>query len=153
MGKLFASTALTTGDRLSAETRNNRRWRENVATAGNSRKAYRFRRSEIRQHHPLDACGTAEQQRYRAVPATSNISIRLLLTTADNSPLLGSNTALGGSLLMDVAIPALAAFVAACATKVTSLNAGSSYFYQFVAGNVLRAMSAPSRPAGCRRRH
>ena len=79
---------------------------------------------------PLSSSDTAD------TPANSNISIRLLLTTADNSPLLGSNTALGGSLLMDVAIPALAAFDGSVRHKVTGLSAGTTYFYQFVAGNV-----------------
>lgn len=69
-------------------------------------------------------------------PAGSHTSIRLLLTSTDNSALLGSNAALGGTLLMDQTIPAYASFDGSIRHKVSGLAAGSTYFYQFVAGNV-----------------
>ena len=70
------------------------------------------------------------------LPAGTQTTIRLLLTSTDNSAALGSNTALSGSLLMDQAIPAYAAFDGSIRHKVTGLNASTTYFYQFVAGNV-----------------
>ena len=70
------------------------------------------------------------------LPAGTQTTIRLLLTSTDNSAALGSNNALSGSLLMDQAIPAYAAFDGSIRHKVTGLNANTTYFYQFVAGNV-----------------
>ena len=79
---------------------------------------------------PLSLSDTA------TLPAGTQTTIRLLLTSADNSAALGSNAALSGSLLMDQAIPAYAAFDGSIRHKVTGLNANTTYFYQFVAGNV-----------------
>lgn len=70
-----------------------------------------------------------------ATPA-SDTSIRLLLTAADNAALLGTNTALSGTLLMDQTVPAYAGFDGSVRHKVTGLSANTTYFYQFVAGNV-----------------
>ena len=79
---------------------------------------------------PLSLSDTA------TLPAGTQTTIRLLLTSTDNSAALGGNTALSGSLLMDQAIPAYAAFDGSIRHKVTGLNANTTYFYQFVAGNV-----------------
>lgn len=79
---------------------------------------------------PLSLSDTA------TVPLGSHTSIRLLLTSADNSALLGSNAALSGALLMDQVIPTYASFDGSIRHKVSGLNAGNTYFYQFVAGNV-----------------
>lgn len=79
---------------------------------------------------PLSLSDTA------TLPANAQTTIRLLLTSADNNSALGSNAALTGNLLLDQAIPAYAAFDGSIRHKLTGLNAGTTYFYQFVAGNV-----------------
>jgi alkaline phosphatase D len=69
---------------------------------------------------PLSLSDTA------TLPAGTQTTIRLLLTSADNSAALGSNAALSGSLLMDQAIPAYAAFDGSIRHKVTGLNANTT---------------------------
>ncbi|MES2117152.1 MAG: alkaline phosphatase D family protein, partial [Pseudomonadota bacterium] len=81
----------------------------------------------------------------------NDVAIRLVLTATDNSALLGSNAALSGSLLVDEQLPLQAQFDNTVRHKVTGLTAGTTYFYQFVAGdvrsNVGRCKTAPAADA------
>ncbi len=97
----------------------------------------------------------------RAVPAASDgvaavsgkaeVTLRLLLTASDNSALLGSNAALNGSMLSDVRLPLNPEFDNTIRHKVTGLQPGQTYYYQFVAGdvrsNVGRCKTAPAATA------
>ncbi len=83
-----------------------------------------------------------------AAPAGNDVSIRLIVTAADNSAALGSNTALTGTTIVDTRLPLLASFDNTIRNKVTGLQAGQTYFYQFIAGdvrsNVGRFKTAPA---------
>jgi alkaline phosphatase D len=83
----------------------------------------------------------------RAVPAdlsdaaTANagadFSIRLRVTAADNSALLGvDNAKLAGDLVVDAAVPVQARFDNTLRHNITGLAPGATYYYQFVAGDV-----------------
>ncbi|WP_374349785.1 alkaline phosphatase [Chitinimonas sp.] len=83
--------------------------------------------------------------------AAVNLSVRVLLTDADNSAALGSNAALVGNLLQDVTVPCYAQYDNTVRHKITGLAAGKTYFYQFVAGDVRskvgRFKTAPAQDA------
>ncbi|MDA7416657.1 alkaline phosphatase D family protein [Xenophilus arseniciresistens] len=83
----------------------------------------------------------------RAVPAdahdvdtvaslTADFSIRLQVTAADNAPALGGSAALAGTLVLDVAVPVQAQWDHTVRHRVTGLEAGRTYYYQFIAGDV-----------------
>ena len=86
-----------------------------------------------------------------AAPSGSDAAIRLIVTAADNSAALGSNSALTGSTVVDTTLPVQAQFDNTVRHKVTGLNAGTVYYYQFVAGdtrsNVGRCKTAPAADA------
>lgn len=83
--------------------------------------------------------------------AGNDVSIRLVVTAADNSSALGSNAALSGTAVVDTRLPVLASFDNTVRNKVTGLQPGTVYFYQFVAGdvrsNVGRFKTAPAAGA------
>lgn len=72
--------------------------------------------------------------------STVSVAIQLNITTADplgaNSASLGSNAALTGVTLPTVAVPAYGDFDGTVRHKLTGLEAGKVYYYQFVAGTV-----------------
>lgn len=82
----------------------------------------------------------------RVVPSTaddvltastaSDFSIRLIVSASDNASLLGSNQALGGSYVVDARIPVLARWDHTVRNKVTGLQPATTYYYQFVAGEL-----------------
>lgn len=92
----------------------------------------------------------------RVVPSTltdikdssTSTAIKLQVTTADNSGSFGSNAALTGTLIADVTVPAYGDFDGTVRHKLTGLTAGTTYFYQFIAGdvrsNVGRFKTAPA---------
>jgi alkaline phosphatase D len=86
-----------------------------------------------------------------AAPSGADASIRLIVTAADNSAALGSNAALSGAAVVDTTLPVQAQFDNTVRHKVTGLNPGSVYYYQFVAGdsrsNVGRCKTAPAADA------
>ncbi|MBA5607974.1 alkaline phosphatase D family protein [Duganella sp. FT3S] len=86
-----------------------------------------------------------------AAPSGNDVSIRLIVTSTDNSSLLGSNAALAGALVVDTQLPVQAQYDNTVRNKVTGLTAGTTYFYQFVAGdvrsNVGRFKTAPAADA------
>ncbi|MDE2429904.1 MAG: alkaline phosphatase D family protein, partial [Burkholderiales bacterium] len=81
----------------------------------------------------------------------NDVTVRLIVTTADNNALLGSNKALNGTLVVDTTVQVLASFDNTIRNKVTGLQAGQTYFYQFIAGdvrsNVGRFKTAPAAGA------
>jgi alkaline phosphatase D len=97
----------------------------------------------------------------RAVPASADnvavvaggadASIRLVVTSADNSKALGSNAALSGTTVADVSLPLQAQYDNTVRHKLTGLSAATTYYYQFVAGdnrsNVGRFKTAPAADA------
>lgn len=72
----------------------------------------------------------------RTDPAGKDISIRLRVTAADNAGQLGGNAALTGTLVVDATIPVYARYDHTIRHKVSGLESGKTYFYQFVAGDV-----------------
>jgi alkaline phosphatase D len=66
----------------------------------------------------------------------TDVTIRLVVTAADNSALLGSNTALSGTALADLAVPAYADYDGTIRHKLTGLSPATTYYYQFTAGAV-----------------
>jgi alkaline phosphatase D len=87
-----------------------------------------------------------------ATAATAgDVTVRLILTDADNSAALGSNTLLTGTLVLDTTVPAYAQYDNTIRHKVEGLGAGKTYFYQFIAGdvrsNVGRFKTAPAMDA------
>jgi phosphodiesterase/alkaline phosphatase D-like protein len=83
--------------------------------------------------------------------ATTDVAVTLRVTAADNSGSLGSNTALTGTLVAEVAVPAYADYDGTIRHKLTGLAAGTTYYYQFQAGAVLsnvgRFKTAPAASA------
>ncbi|HET8731161.1 MAG TPA: alkaline phosphatase D family protein [Moraxellaceae bacterium] len=71
------------------------------------------------------------------VAASVDAAITLQVTAADNSASLGSTTALTGTLVANVAVPAYFDFDGTVRHKLTGLAPDTVYFYQFVAGTVL----------------
>jgi len=86
-----------------------------------------------------------------AAAAGNDVAIRLVMTAADNSASLGSNKALSGDTVVDTTLPLQAQYDNTVRHKVTGLNAGTVYYYQFVAGdtrsNVGRCKTAPATDA------
>jgi len=72
----------------------------------------------------------------RSDAAGKDFSIKLRVTATDNAGLLGSNTALNGALAVDATIPVYARYDHTIRHKVSGLESGKTYFYQFVAGDV-----------------
>jgi len=76
------------------------------------------------------------------------VAVRLLVVAIDNTGALGSNTALAGTPIVDASLPLKAEFDNTVRHKVTGLQAGKVYFYQFIAGdvrsNVGRFKTAPA---------
>ena len=70
------------------------------------------------------------------VTGKAEVSVRLLVTAADNGASLGSNAVLTGSTVVDVQLALNPEFDNTIRHKVTGLQAGQTYFYQFVAGDV-----------------
>lgn len=66
----------------------------------------------------------------------ANVAVRLLVSAFDNSASLGSAAGLQGTPIVDVRLPLSAEFDNTLRHKVTGLNAGQTYFYQFIAGSV-----------------
>ncbi|WP_308447406.1 alkaline phosphatase D family protein [Parachitinimonas caeni] len=97
----------------------------------------------------------------RVVPASAddvltastdtNVSIRLIVSDADHSSKLGSNSAIDGNLVVDTTVPAYAMYDNTVRSKITNLAAGKVYFYQFIAGDVRsrvgRFKTAPAKDA------
>lgn len=74
--------------------------------------------------------------------SSTDIAIHLRVTEADNSSALGSNTPLVGALiagsrLLGVTVPAYAEFDNTVRHKLTGLEPGKVYYYQFMAGTEL----------------
>jgi alkaline phosphatase D len=86
-----------------------------------------------------------------AVASGADASIRLVVTSADNSKALGSNAALSGATVADVVLPLQAQYDNTVRHKLTGLTASTTYYYQFVAGdnrsNVGRFKTAPAADA------
>ena len=97
----------------------------------------------------------------RVVPLTADdvsttaglrdVSIRLRVTDGDNRAALGSNAALTGTILVDSLVPVRAEYDCTVRNKVTGLQPGRLYYYQFIAGDVRsrvgRFRTAPARGA------
>jgi alkaline phosphatase D len=66
----------------------------------------------------------------------SDVSIQLLVTAADNASLLGTNHALQGAMVVNAPVPAYARYDNTVRNVVTGLNPATTYYYQFVAGDV-----------------
>lgn len=83
-----------------------------------------------------------------AIASGNAVSIRLQVTSADNSASLGTNKALTGTLVADVTVAAKPEYDNTIRHKLTGLNAGQYYYYQFIAGdvrsNVGRFKTAPA---------
>jgi alkaline phosphatase D len=87
-----------------------------------------------------------------ATPAgKAEVSVRITVTAADNGAKLGGNTALAGDLVVDALIALDPAFDNTLRHKVTGLQPGQLYYYQFQAGdvrsNVGRFKTAPAATA------
>lgn len=68
--------------------------------------------------------------------SSTDTAVTLEVTAIDNSASFGSTTALTGTLLATVTVPAYGVFDGTIRHKLTGLSANTTYFYQFVAGTV-----------------
>jgi alkaline phosphatase D len=68
--------------------------------------------------------------------SATDFSIRLVVTAADNSSLLGTSQPLTGRLAVDSTIPVLARWDNTLRNKVTGLQSATTYYYQFIAGDI-----------------
>ena len=86
-----------------------------------------------------------------AVAAGTDTAIRLVVTAVDNASALGSSTALNGATVADVRLPLQTQYDNTIRHKLTGLTAGTTYYYQFIAGdnrsNVGRFKTAPAADA------
>lgn len=87
-----------------------------------------------------------------ATPAAgTEVAVRLIVVAADNTAGLGANAALTGTPVVDAKLPLKAEFDNTLRHKVTGLQSGQVYFYQFIAGdvrsNVGRFKTAPAATA------
>ena len=86
-----------------------------------------------------------------APAAGMEVAVRLIVSATDNTSSLGSNKALAGPTIVDVKLPLKADFDNTLRHKVTGLQPGQTYFYQFIAGdvrsNVGRFKTAPAATA------
>ncbi|MBY4897950.1 alkaline phosphatase [Cupriavidus sp. AU9028] len=71
-----------------------------------------------------------------AASADASFAVRLRVTAADNAQALGSNAALNGDAVVDASIPVSGAYDCTVRHKITGLDAGRTYYYQFTAGEV-----------------
>ncbi|MCZ7009837.1 PhoD-like phosphatase N-terminal domain-containing protein, partial [Salmonella enterica] len=71
-----------------------------------------------------------------AASLDASFSIRLRVTAADNAGALGTAAALAGTAVVDAAIPVAGAYDCTVRHKITGLDAGRTYYYQFTAGEV-----------------
>ncbi|GAB2851543.1 hypothetical protein GCM10027277_19790 [Pseudoduganella ginsengisoli] len=69
------------------------------------------------------------------VPATNKDVVIQLRVTADANT-AGSNAALAGTMVTDISLPAQAQYDNTIRHKLTGLQPGTTYYYQFVAGDV-----------------
>ena len=81
----------------------------------------------------------------------ANFKVRLRITAADNSALLGSNTGLAGSFDADLEVPVYAFYDNTLRHRISGLKPATTYFYQFQAGDsrskVGRFKTAPASDA------
>ncbi len=86
-----------------------------------------------------------------APAAGMEVAVRLIVSATDNTSSLGSNKALTGTTIVDAKLPLKADFDNTLRHKVTGLQPGQTYFYQFIAGdvrsNVGRFKTAPAATA------
>lgn len=86
-----------------------------------------------------------------APASATEVAVRLIVSASDNSASLGSNKALTGTNIVDAKLPLKADFDNTLRHKVTGLQPGQTYFYQFIAGdvrsNVGRFKTAPAATA------
>ena len=86
-----------------------------------------------------------------AAPTASDSAIRLVMTAVDNGAALGTSNALSGATVVDIKLPLQSQYDNTVRHKVTGLNPGTVYYYQFVAGdsrsNVGRCKTAPAADA------
>jgi phosphodiesterase/alkaline phosphatase D-like protein len=68
--------------------------------------------------------------------ANASVAVNLKVTAADNSASLDTDTALTGTLVANVMVPAYTDFDGTVRHKLAGLAAGTVYFYQFTAGDV-----------------
>ena len=84
-------------------------------------------------------------------PATAGASVQLRVTAGDDARLLGSNAPLTGAPVADLRLPVQAQYDNTIRHKLTGLQPGQTYYYQFVAGdvrsNVGRFRTAPAAGA------
>ncbi|MGY8524619.1 alkaline phosphatase D family protein [Paracidovorax citrulli] len=71
-----------------------------------------------------------------AASADASYAVRLRVTAADNDALLGGNAALSGATVVDASIPVSGAYDCTIRHRITGLDAGRTYYYQFTAGEV-----------------
>ncbi|WP_342116706.1 alkaline phosphatase D family protein [Pseudoduganella sp. OTU4001] len=85
------------------------------------------------------------------VTGKAEVAVRLVVTAADNSAALGSNAALTGANVAEVMLALNPDFDNTIRHKLTGLSANTTYFYQFIAGdvrsNVARFKTAPAADA------
>ncbi|MDE2594242.1 MAG: alkaline phosphatase D family protein [Burkholderiales bacterium] len=84
------------------------------------------------------------------VPTGTDVTIGLRISSSDdNAALLGGNSALRGRMVAELPVPAYADFDGTARHKVTGLEPGKTYYYQFFAGsvrsNVGRFKTAPAK--------
>jgi len=81
----------------------------------------------------------------------AEVAVQVMVTASDNSARLGSNAALDGTLVLNTLVPLDPAFDNTIRNKVTGLSPSTTYYYQFVAGdvrsNVGRFKTAPAAGA------
>ena len=87
-----------------------------------------------------------------SVPDGTDVTIVLRISSAaDNGALLGSNSALRGRIVRELPVPAFSDFDGTARHKVTGLEPGKTYYYQFTAGSVRskvgRFKTAPAKQA------
>ena len=86
-----------------------------------------------------------------APASATEVAVRLIVSATDNSASLGSNKALSGTNIVDAKLPLKSDFDNTLRHKVTGLQPGQVYFYQFIAGdvrsNVGRFKTAPAATA------
>ena len=84
-------------------------------------------------------------------PASAGATVRLVVSDGDDARLLGSNAPLTGAPVADLRLPLHAEYDNTVRHKLTGLQAGRIYYYQFVAGdvcsNVGRFRTAPAAGA------
>lgn len=80
--------------------------------------------------------------------STGDITVRLIVTAADNASRLGSNEALIGTPVADVALSALAKYDHTIRHKLAGLHPATTYYYQFsVDGSVSKVGRLKTAPA------